>query len=237
MQKVLAAAGLGSRRACEAIIAAGRVSVNGGVITVQGTRVDPMADTIEVDGIRLETLQEPRYFLLNKPRGYLTTLKDPHGRRTILDLFTERGRFFPVGRLDVDSRGLLLITNNGFIANRLTHPSFGVDKAYTVRVAGKVGPAVLKRLRQGVDLDEGRTAPARVRVLGQEGEDTLLEVVIHQGWKRQIRRMCDAVGLKVIDLMRTRIGPLSLEGLPEGKWREMTPAEVESLFRALGLGA
>jgi 23S rRNA pseudouridine2605 synthase len=235
LQKVLAAAGLGSRRTCEEIIAAGRVSVNGSKITVQGTRVDPAVDSVEVDGIRLDTQVEPRYFLLNKPPGYLTTLDDPHGRPTILDLFKEEGRFFPVGRLDLESRGLVLMTNNGFVANRLTHPRFEVDKTYMVRVKGSVAPGVLKRLREGVDLEEGHTSPARVKEVGREGDSTVLELVIHQGWKRQIRRMCDAVGLRVTDLMRTRLGPLSVEGLPEGEWREMSPSEVYALFKALGL--
>ncbi len=236
LQKVLAAAGLGSRRACEEIIAAGRVSVNGSKVMVQGMRVDPAVDLVEVDGIRLDTQVEPRYFLLNKPPGYLTTLDDPHGRPTILDLFKEKGRFFPVGRLDLESRGLLLITNNGFVAHRLTHPRFEVDKTYIARVKGRVVPGILKRLREGVDLEEGRTSPARARVVGCEGDSTVLELVIHQGWKRQVRRMCDAVGLHVTDLMRTRLGPLSIEKLPEGKWREMNPSEVSALFKALGLG-
>ena len=235
LQKVLAAAGLGSRRACEKIIGDGRVSVNGSIVRIQGTRVDPAVDLVEVDGIRLDTQVEPRYFLLNKPPGYLTTLEDPHGRPTILDLFKEKGRFFPVGRLDLESRGLLLITNNGFVAHRVTHPSFGVDKTYMVRIKGRVAPGVLKRLREGVDLEEGHTSPARVKVVGKEGDSTVLEFVIHQGWKRQVRRMCDAVGLRVTDLMRTRLGPLSIEGLPEGKWREMSPSELGALFKTLGL--
>ena len=235
LQKVLAAAGLGSRRACEEIIGDGRVSVNGSIVLVQGTRVDPAVDLVEVDGIRLDTQVEPRYFLLNKPPGYLTTLDDPHGRPTILNLFREEGRFFPVGRLDLESRGLLLITNNGFIAHRVTHPSFGVDKTYMVRVTSGVARGVLKRLREGVDLEEGRTSPARVKVVGHEGDCTVLEFVIHQGWKRQVRRMCDAVGLRVADLMRTQLGPLSIEGLPEGEWREMSPSEVGALFKALAL--
>jgi len=153
LQKVLAAAGLGSRRACEEIIAHGRVSVNGSIVEVPGTRVDPAVDVVEVDGIRLDTQVEPRYFLLNKPPGYLTTLDDPHGRPTILDLFREEGRFFPVGLLDLESRGLLLMTNNGFVAHRLTHPSFEVDKTYVVRVKGSVSPGALKRLREGVELE------------------------------------------------------------------------------------
>lgn len=235
LQKVLAAAGLGSRRACEEIISDGRVSVNGTKVVLQGTRVDPSVDLVEVDGIRLDTQVQPRYFLLNKPPGYLTTLDDPQGRPTILDLFKEDGRFFPVGRLDFESRGLLLITNNGFVAHRLTHPRFEVDKTYVARVRGSVTSGVLRRLRDGVDLEEGRTSPARVRVVGREGDSTILEFFIHQGWKRQIRRMCDAVGLQVLDLMRTRLGPLSVERLPAGKWRELKPSEVAALLEALGL--
>lgn len=235
LQKVLAAAGLGSRRACEEIISAGRVRVNGERVAALGARVDPCSDMVEVDGITLDTRVESRYFLLNKPPGYLTTLSDPRGRPTILDLFREEGRFFPVGRLDLDSRGLLLMTNNGFIANRVMHPRFGVDKTYMVRVEGTVAPGVLKGLREGVDLEEGRTSPAKVRVIGRESGSTVLEFVIHQGWKRQVRRMCDASGLRVADLMRTRLGPLSIERLPEGEWRELGPDEVEALFKALGL--
>ncbi len=235
LQKVLAAAGLGSRRACEEIIADGRVSVNGKRVMVPGTRVDPASDSLEVDGIPLDTQVESRYFLLNKPRGYLTTLDDPEGRPTILDLFQEPGRYFPVGRLDMYSRGLLLLTNNGFIAHRVMHPSFGTDKTYMVRVEGRVAPGILKQLREGVDLEEGRTSPARVKVVGREGDSTVLEFSIHQGWKRQIRRMCEAVGLRVIDLMRTRLGPLSIDRMPEGKWRELGPDEVDALFKALGL--
>ncbi len=236
LQKVLAAAGLGSRRACEAIITAGRVRVNGSLATVLGTRVDPDKDRIEVDGILLETQVEPRYFVLNKPPGYHTTLDDPQGRPTILDLFQQKGRYFPVGRLDLESRGLILLTNNGFVAHRMTHPRFGVEKTYVVRVAGRVAPGALKALRQGVGLEEGRTSPARVKPLGQDEDATVLEISIHQGWKRQVRRMCEAVGLRLLDLVRTRLGPLSLGGLPEGKWRELRPAEVEALFKALGLG-
>ncbi len=235
LQKVLAAAGLGSRRACEEMIRAGRVDVNGATVTAMGTRVDPEADRVGVDGIPLEPVAGTRYFLLNKPPGFLTTLDDPQGRPTILDLFKEEGRFFPAGRLDMESRGLLLLTNNGFITHRLLHPAFGVNKTYMVRVAGRVGPGALKRLREGVDLEEGLTSPARVKVIGTEGGSTVLEFVIHQGWKRQIRRMCDAVGLRVLDLMRTRMGPLSVEGLPEGEWRELVPNEVETLFKAVGL--
>jgi 23S rRNA pseudouridine2605 synthase len=235
LQKVLAAAGLGSRRACEEIIGAGRVKVNGRKVQVMGTRVDLERDVVEVDGVVLELQVDPRYFLLNKPPGYVTTLDDPEGRPTILDLFKEKGRHFPVGRLDMYSRGLILLTNNGFVAHRIMHPSFVTDKTYMTRVEGRVGPGILKQLREGIDLEEGRTSPARVKVLGHERDSTVLEFVIHQGWQRQIRRMCEVVGLRVTDLMRTRLGPLSIGRLQEGEWRELTSAEVDALFKSLGL--
>ncbi len=133
------------------------------------------------------------------------------------------------------SRGLLLLTNNGYVAHRIMHPRFGTDKTYMVRVEGRVAPGDLKRLREGVELEEGRTSPARVKVVGYERDSTVLEFVIHQGWQRQIRRMCEAIGLRVTDLMRTRLGPLSIGRLPEGEWRELSPSEVDSLFRSLGL--
>lgn len=199
------------------------------VVNRLGTRVDPAGDVIEVDGVRLETETKHRYFVLNKPAGYLSTARDPHGRPHVMDLVHEQGRFFPVGRLDLNSRGLMLITNDGFVAHRLTHPRFGVEKRYLVRVKGRVTAGKLKVLREGVELEEGRTAPAKVRLLGSEEEASLLEFRLHQGWKRQIRRMCEAVGWEVIDLVRTKIGSLTIKGLPEGEYRELTPEEVTRL--------
>ncbi len=229
----MAQAGLGSRRFCESLILSGRVRVNGQTIIQMGFKADPSRDRIEVDGIPLHIGLSRRYFVLNKPPGYLSTVKDPHGRPTVMDLFHEEGRYYPVGRLDFSSRGLMVITNDGFIANRLLHPRFSVAKKYVVKVEGGVTREKLGILRNGVELEEGKTLPCRVRLLGSRKGVAVLEIVLHQGWKRQIRRMCQAVGLKVIDLVRTEIGPLNLKGLREGEYRELTRAEVDRLFRAL----
>ena len=229
LQKVLAAAGLGSRRKCEAIIEAGRVKVNGQV-AVLGDRVDVERDRVAVDDIPIELNVEKRYFLLNKPAGYITTVADRRRRPTVMDLVEEEGRLFPVGRLDRDTRGLLLITNDGFLAQRLMHPSHGVEKTYMVEAEGYLTQQGLARLRKGIRLEEGVTAPARVKILARKGDRCLLEITIHEGKKRQIRRMCAAVGLKVVDLVRTRLGPLDLKGVEEGSCRPLTPKEVRKLL-------
>lgn len=229
LQKVLAATGLGSRRRCEEMIGAGRVKVNGRTAEL-GDRVDVCADRVSVDGIPLDLDVERRYFLLNKPAGYITTVKDTRRRPTVMDLLHEEGRLFPVGRLDMDTRGLLLITNDGFLAHRIMHPSHGVEKTYLAWVEGRASQQALARLRRGVALEEGITAPAKVRVLGREGERTLLEMSIREGRKRQVRRMCAEVGLKVLDLVRTRLGPLDLRGVEEGDYRPLTASEVKRLL-------
>lgn len=229
MQKALAAAGLGSRRKCESIIEAGRVKINGRPARL-GDRVDPERDRVTVDDIPLDLTVEKRYFLLNKPAGYVTTARDSRGRPTVMDLIHEEGRFFPVGRLDKETRGLLLITNDGYLAQRLTHPRHGVEKIYVVRAEGYLTPRGLSRLRKGIRLEEGTTAPAGVKVLDKKGGRCVLEITIHEGRKRQVRRMCAAVGLKVEDLIRTRLGPLDLKGVEEGAYRPLTSAEIESLL-------
>ncbi len=229
LQKVLAEAGLGSRRRCEQLILDGRVTVNGKRAEL-GDRVIPDHDRIEVDGITITLGMERKYFLLNKPAGYLTTVKDPHRRPTVMDLIKEKERLFPVGRLDKDTRGLLLLTNDGYLAHKLMHPSSGVEKTYLVQAEGYLSPQGLSRLRRGIRLEEGTTAPAKVRVLARRGSRLLLEFTIHEGKKRQIRRMCAAVGLKVVDLVRTRFGPLDLKGLKEGEYRPLTPQEVKRLM-------
>lgn len=229
LQKFLAEAGLGSRRRCEKLIEDGRVEVNGRRAFL-GDRVDPDRDRVTVDGIPVRAGEEKKYFLLNKPLGYITTVKDLRGRPTVMDLVREEGRLFPVGRLDRDTRGLLLITNDGYLAHRLLHPSRGVEKTYLVKVEGYLTPQGLARLRKGVRLEEGMTAPAKVRVLAKKGDRCLLEFRIHEGKKRQIRRMCAAVGLRVRDLVRTRFGPLDLRGLKEGEYRPLTPEEVRELL-------
>lgn len=229
VQKILAWAGLGSRRQCEELIVAGRIQVNGRVARL-GDKADPERDVIYLDGVPLDLRTERRYFLLNKPPGYITTVDDPQGRPTVMDLIREEGRFFPVGRLDKDTRGLLIITNDGNLAQRIMHPRFGVSKTYTVLAEGYLTPGKLKKLREGVELEDGPTRPAKVKVLGRYGNRVLLEITLKEGRKRQVRRMCSAVGLKVLDLIRTRLGPLDLSGVPEGSYRELTPEEVRALL-------
>lgn len=235
LQVYLSRAGLGSRRKCEELISRGRVAVNGVRVKKLGVKIDGFKDLVTVDGIFVEARQGCRYLILNKPAGYLCTLHDPRGRPTIHELIPDDPRLFPVGRLDLDSRGLLLVTDDGFLANRVMHPRFGVDKTYVVTVSGKVEPSALRRLREGIRLEEGITSPAKVRCKGRSGGLEILEITIHQGWKRQIRRMCRAVGLEVRDLVRTRLGPLTLRGLAEGSWRELTLEELDKLHEAVGL--
>lgn len=231
LQKVLARAGLASRRACEELIAEGRVTVNGEVAGL-GRRVDRAVDVIEVDGALVPVAGGLVHYLLNKPAGAVTTASDTHGRATVVDLVPADPRVFPVGRLDVDTEGLLVLTNDGELAHRLTHPSFGVEKEYLAHVRGDPPPAVLRHLRHGVDLDDGPTAPARVARVGHG----VLRIVIHEGRNRQVRRMCEAVGHPVLRLVRTRIGPLSDRRLSPGEWRPLEPGEVRALAAAAGGG-
>jgi 23S rRNA pseudouridine2605 synthase len=232
LQKVLAQAGLGSRRASEELIAAGRVRVNGAVATL-GTRVDPETDAIEVDGARIGVRQGLVHYLLNKPAGVVTTASDPQGRPTVVGLVPAQPRVYPVGRLDADTEGLVLLTNDGDLAHRLTHPSFGVDKEYLAEVEGRPSRGAVRRLREGVELDDGITAPARASLVG----DNTLRITIHEGRNRQVRRMCEAVGHPVRRLVRVRIGPLSDRRLPPGRWRALTQAEVRALEQAAASGS
>jgi len=238
LQKVLARAGVASRRAAEGLIAAGRVTVNGQVVTTLGTQVDPARDRIAVDGqpVRLETVPITITILLHKPAGYVTTVRDPWGRPTVLDLVKtvqeQSGtRLFPIGRLDADSEGLLLLSNDGELAHQLTHPRFAQEKEYLVLVEGRPGAEALRQLRAGVPLDGKLTAPALVEVAqGKPGDGgTWLRFVIHEGRKRQIRRMCQAVGHAVRRLVRVREGALLLGDLPSGQWRYLTAAEIAQL--------
>ena len=228
---MLARAGIGSRRACEDLIAAGRVTVDG-VAAVLGDRVDPEHQVLAVDGIPVATKAGLVYYLLNKPTGVVSTAHDPEGRRTVLDLVPAEPRVFPVGRLDYDSEGLLILTNDGDLTHRLTHPRFGVEKSYLVEVEGSPSPATIRQLREGIDLDDGRTAPARVRRVQAAGATAALEVTIHEGRNRQVRRMCEAVGHPVRRLVRTRIGPVRDQRLAPSAWRELTPREVRGLYTA-----
>jgi 23S rRNA pseudouridine2605 synthase len=227
LQKVLARAGYGSRRACEELIEEGRVRVNGEV-AVLGRRIDVTADALTVDGVPAPVQPDLVYYLLNKPVGVVTTSADPHGRAIVTELVPDEPRVFPVGRLDQDSEGLLLLTNDGVMTQLLTHPSHGVPKEYLVEVEGKPSPGALRALRDGVDLDDGPSAPAKVGVVS----DGLLRIVIHEGRNRQIRRMCEAVGHPVHRLVRTRIGPLSDPALRPGAWRALTLDEVKALLAA-----
>jgi 23S rRNA pseudouridine2605 synthase len=234
LQKVLARAGFGSRRANEELIDAGRVTVNGEV-AILGRRVDASVDRVEVDGIPVVVRNDVVYYLLNKPRKVVTTAHDPEGRSTVVDLVPEEPRVFPVGRLDYDTEGLLILTNDGDLAHRLTHPSRGVDKEYLVEVDGVPSRGTLRRLREGVELDDGPTAPASARLAEARGEVAAVELVIHEGRNRQVRRMLEAVGHPVRRLVRTRIGPVADRNLAPGAWRPLTRTEVRGLYEATGV--
>lgn len=230
LQKLLARLGYGSRRVCEDLIVDQRVSVNGR-LAVLGTRVRAGVDVVVVDGVPVGTAPDLVYYLLNKPAGVVTTSSDTHGRTTAVSFVPDVPRVFPVGRLDMDTTGLLLLTNDGVLTQLLTHPSHGVEKEYVAHVeCGPTGVSrqALSRLRRGVDLDDGVTAPATVGQL-QPG---VLRIVIHEGRNRQVRRMCEAVGHPVIQLSRTRIGPLVDNSLVPGSWRELTIDEVRQLSRS-----
>jgi len=230
LQKTLARAGFGSRRACELLISAGRVTVDGRVAEL-GNRVDPSTQMICVDGTLAPTAQGAVYLLLNKPDGVVTTVTDPQGRPTVMSLVDASVRVFPVGRLDMNTEGLLILTNDGRLAHLLTHPSSGVAKEYLARVEGDPSPAAIRRLREGVELDDGVTSPAQVSRVS-EG---LLRIVIHEGRNRQVRRMCAAVGHEVTRLVRTRIGPIQDATLSPGASRQLSLAEVRRLMEAVGM--
>lgn len=229
LQKVLARAGIGSRRTCEELIADGLVTVNGEV-AVLGRRVDPALDEVAVDGVRVGVRPGLVHYLLNKPSGVVTTASDPQGRPTVLGLVPGEPRVFPVGRLDMETEGLLLITNDGHLANLVAHPSHGLEKEYLAEVRVAPSRATLRRLREGVELDDGMTAPAKASLVSP----TLVRLTIHEGRNRQVRRMLDAVGHPVLRLIRTRIGPLSDPRLPPGQWRSLTRDELRALERAVG---
>ena len=233
LQKYMAMCGVAARRKCEEMIAAGRVTVNGRVITEMGTQVEEQ-DEVLVDGVRITPEEEKRYVLYHKPAGEVTTVSDEKGRETVMDRFRDFPvRLYPVGRLDYDSEGLLLLTNDGALAQRLTHPSCEVDKVYLARVTGNPSNEAIDRLRRGVYMegDERRTYPADVRVVRYESLFSDILVTIHEGRNRQVRRMFDAVGHKVLLLRRVRFGPLELGSLRRGEWRELTAQEVELLHR------
>ncbi|MEX2288404.1 MAG: pseudouridine synthase [Planctomycetaceae bacterium] len=229
LQKYLAAAGLGSRRHCEQYIQSGRVTVDGEMVSELGASVDPARQQVRVDG-ELVRAQPKRYFLLNKPPGYVCTTSDPAGRPRALDLVgDERARLFTVGRLDEYSRGLLLITNDGELANRLAHPRYGMRRVYRVQVAGSPTRDVLTQLMRGSHFAEGTFRAQNVRRVGSQGKSTFLEMTLTEGQNREIRRMLARVGHKVIDLERIAFGPLKLGRLPPGHYRPLRPSELDQL--------
>lgn len=238
LQKILSQAGIASRRAAEKLIAEGRVSVNRTTVREMGTKADPASDDIRVDGRRLKSAELLRYILLNKPAGYVTTRSDPQRRPTVIDLLRGvREYVYPVGRLDYDTEGLLLFTNDGDLAATLTHPRHGVERTYEARVAGVPDADAIERLRTGIPLDGRRTLPADVTLLhrGKSDRDSVLVMTIREGRNRQVRRMCEAIGHPVRALSRTRIGPLRDTRLKPGMWRELTAEEIRSLQRAARL--
>ena len=236
LQKLLSMAGVASRRAAEALILEGRVEVNGKAVTTLGSKADPVRDQIRVDGRRIRLDVQPRYIVLNKPKGYVTTRRDPQGRPTVLDLLKGvREYVYPVGRLDYDSEGLLLMTSDGDLAARLTHPRHGVERVYDAIVSGVPDERALDALRRGVVLDEQRTQPAEVQrgnTVGRGGhETTRLTMTLREGRNRQVRRMCAHIGHPVRRLTRIRIGPIRLDDLPSGRWRDLSAREVAALKR------
>jgi 23S rRNA pseudouridine2605 synthase len=234
LQKVLARAGHGSRRSVEEMISAGRIKVNGKRARL-GQRVDPSKDQVEVDGSTVPLDSDLAYYLLNKPEGVVSTAADDEGRMTVVDLVPVEMRVYPVGRLDIDSEGAILLTNDGTLTQALTHPSFGFPKTYMVEVEGAVGGRGVKILSGGVDLDDGRTAPAEVTVIERGPRTSLLEITITEGRNRQIRRMTEAIGHPTVRLVRTAIGPLVVGRLKPGTFRRLGPAEVKALYAAAGL--
>ncbi|HXG52267.1 MAG TPA: pseudouridine synthase [candidate division Zixibacteria bacterium] len=238
LQKIIARAGLASRREAEQWILDGRVTVNGRVVRELGTRADPSKDSIKVDGKRIRPAPARLYFALHKPPGFVSSLRDPRGRPDLTALLSglgEKQRVYPVGRLDFNSAGLLLLTNDGELAQRLAHPRYGVPKVYRVKLSACPTEEELGRLRKGIRLEDGMTAPARVRVVERLKKNAWVEIELREGRKREVRRMFAALGYFVEKLIRIRVGPVALGGLEPGAIRRLTPAEVRELRRAVGL--
>jgi len=237
LPKYLASSGVASRRVAETLIAAGRVKVNGIPVREPGRKIDPRCDRVEVDNIPVETASEKKYYLLFKPRGYLTTVRDPFGRPTVMDLFPEgvKTGLFPVGRLDMDTEGLLLLTNDGEMAFRLTHPRFQIEKKYLAMVKGVPSEGDLLQFHKGILLEEGLTSPAKVKVVLPGKRKTLLLITIREGKKRQVKRMCLAIGHPVISLKRVSFAFLNLNGLHPSAYRALTREEIRKLSVLVGL--
>ena len=236
LQKVLATAGIGSRRACEALIEQGRVEVDGKLVTEQGMRVDPRTAVVRVDGERVPTAPDTAVYAFNKPKGVISTMSDDEGRPCVGDWVAGRTeRLFHVGRLDAETEGLLLLTNDGELANRLGHPSYEVDKTYVATVRGQVPPQALRALREGVELEDGFAQVDAARIMQKAPDRTLVELVIHEGRNRIVRRMMEEVGYPVTELVRTRIGPVHLGQQRPGIIRAITGKELRELYTAVGL--
>jgi 23S rRNA pseudouridine2605 synthase len=232
LQRYLARSGVAARRQAEELMREGRVTVNGELALEPGYMIRPGVDRVQVDGSTVQPRKDHHYLLLNKPVGVVTTVSDPRGRKTVLDLVRSRRRLYPVGRLDADSAGLLILTDDGDLAQRLTHPRYGIQKTYIVEVRGElIGPKV-DTLRKGVRLDDGFAKPTSVKLIKQERVGGVIEMTLGEGRNREVRRMCAAVKLKVTSLLRTRLGPLSVQGLRPGAWRPLTGSEVNALFEA-----
>ncbi|MEF3405141.1 pseudouridine synthase [Agromyces sp. CCNWLW203] len=233
LQKVLAAAGVASRRVSEQYIAEGRVEVNGEIVTELGRRIDPETDLVAVDGVAVQLDPAKRYYMLNKPRGVVSSMRDEQGRPD-LTRFTDdlEERVFNVGRLDAETSGLLLLTNDGDLAHVLAHPSFGVSKTYIAKVTGRVSPQVIQQLKNGIELEDGPIKADKARILQQQGDDrhSMVELTLHSGRNRIVRRMLDAVGHPVVDLVRRSFGPLNLGTLRSGQMRELTKEERGQLL-------
>jgi 23S rRNA pseudouridine2605 synthase len=236
VQKFLARAGVASRRGSEDLMTAGRVCVNGDVVTELGRKVDPAVDVVTVDGRQVRLAEQPAYLALNKPQGVMTTMSDPQGRTTVATFMplAEHPGLFPVGRLDYETTGLLLFTTDGELAHRVLHPRWKVEKTYRVLVDGRPTRPELDRLREGVSLDDGLTAPAQVSML-RAGPTSYCEIAIREGRKRQVRRMFSAIGHPVLELHRVSFGPVALGDLPKGAWRHLTEAEVGDLRAAVDM--
>ena len=236
LQKVLASAGLGSRRKCEEFISSGRVSVDGVIVDELGARVDPVVSEIRVDGVLIAQASGKVVVALNKPRGVVTTMSDPQGRKCVGDFvenFNER--LFHVGRLDTDTEGLLLMTNDGELANRLGHPSYGIEKTYVARVRGRINKEVIRALAAGVIIEDRAVEVRNPKIVDTSNDSSVIEVTIHEGRNRIVRRVFEELGHPVIDLVRTRIGGVQLGTLRSGQTRELTNAELGSLYNAVGL--
>lgn len=234
LQKILAQAGVASRRQSEELIIQGRVEVNGEKVTQLGVKVNPGEDVILVDGKPIGQEEAKVYLMLHKPGGYISSAKDPQGRSTVLDFFPNLPqRIYPVGRLDYDTEGLLLLTNDGELTHALTHPRHQISKVYLARVEGVPNKEALKKFARGIELEDGITAPAKIAIIDISKGKALLEIEIHEGRNRQVRRMCEAIGHPIVYLKRTQVGPLQLGDLPRGEFRNLSNREVRELKKLL----